>query len=49
MEIILMQLMIKIIIYFYLHVFHSSPFQYSLLSKALGTFAYSKNMKSNVF
>lgn len=36
MEMILMQLMTKIIIYFCLYVFHSSPFQYSLLSKALG-------------
>lgn len=44
---ILMQSM-KIIICFCLHVFHSSPFQY-LLSKALGTFAYSRNKKSNSY
>lgn len=45
---ILMQSMMKIVICFCSHVFHSSPFQY-LLSKALGTFAYSKNQKSNSY
>lgn len=48
-EKVFMQLMMKIIIYFCLHIFHSSPFQYSLLSKALGTFAYSKSKKSNLY
>lgn len=37
MEMILMQLMMKINNYFCLLVFHTSPFPYSLLSKALGT------------